>query len=111
MKARQIDRAGNTMLLAILSHGHRARQECVLTPLAIRFATTPSGEDTFKREGRVLPLTFGLRKKRTEPVLHGSGSLLKVGSGGRIRTYDLRVMSPTSYQTAPPRDRWMRSIG
>jgi hypothetical protein len=27
----------------------------------------------------------------------------KVGSGGRIRTYDLRVMSPTSYQAAPPR--------
>ena len=26
-----------------------------------------------------------------------------VGSGGRIRTNDLRVMSPTSYQTAPPR--------
>ena len=25
------------------------------------------------------------------------------GSGGRIRTYDLRVMSPTSCQTAPPR--------
>jgi hypothetical protein len=28
-----------------------------------------------------------------------------IGSGGRIRTYGLRVMSPTSYQTAPPRDR------
>src|SRR5262245_40777623 len=27
----------------------------------------------------------------------------RIGSGGRIRTYDLRVMSPTSYQTAPPR--------
>src|SRR5690349_18549778 len=26
-----------------------------------------------------------------------------VGSGGRIRTCDLRVMSPTSCQTAPPR--------
>ncbi len=26
------------------------------------------------------------------------------GSGGRIRTCDLRVMSPTSCQTAPPRD-------
>jgi hypothetical protein len=26
-----------------------------------------------------------------------------VYSGGRIRTCDLRVMSPTSYQTAPPR--------
>jgi hypothetical protein len=25
-------------------------------------------------------------------------------SGGRIRTCDLRVMSPTSYQTAPPRN-------
>ena len=25
-------------------------------------------------------------------------------SGDRIRTYDLWVMSPTSYQTAPPRD-------
>src|ERR1700754_732782 len=27
------------------------------------------------------------------------------GIGGRIRTYDLRVMSPTSCQTAPPRIR------
>ena len=27
----------------------------------------------------------------------------KFGSGDRIWTYDLRVMSPTSYQTAPPR--------
>ena len=27
------------------------------------------------------------------------------GSGGRIRTSDLRVMSPTSYLTAPPRDK------
>ena len=27
-----------------------------------------------------------------------------IGCGGRIWTYDLRVMSPTSYQTAPPRD-------
>src|SRR3954464_4282741 len=26
-----------------------------------------------------------------------------VSSGGGIRTRDLRVMSPTSYQTAPPR--------
>jgi hypothetical protein len=25
-------------------------------------------------------------------------------SGGRIRTCDLRVMSPTSYLAAPPRD-------
>jgi hypothetical protein len=29
---------------------------------------------------------------------------LQNGCGGRIRTDNLRVMSPTSYQTAPPRD-------
>ena len=29
---------------------------------------------------------------------------IRLGSGGRIRTSDLRVMSPTSYQTALPRD-------
>ncbi len=34
-----------------------------------------------------------------------SKPLLAVGSGGRIRTSDLRVMSPTSYQTAPPRTK------
>ena len=28
---------------------------------------------------------------------------IKFGSGGRIRTDDLWVMSPTSYLTAPPR--------
>ncbi len=30
------------------------------------------------------------------------------GSGGKIRTCDLRVMSPTSYRTAPPRVRVRR---
>ena len=29
--------------------------------------------------------------------------LMKLSSGDRIWTYDLRVMSPTSFQTAPPR--------
>ena len=31
-----------------------------------------------------------------------------IGSGGWIRTNDLRVMSPTSYQTAPPRIKYQR---
>src|SRR5690625_2218736 len=31
------------------------------------------------------------------------GPPLEVGCGGRIRTGNLRIMSPTSYQTAPPR--------
>ena len=33
------------------------------------------------------------------------GGASRANSGGRIRTCDLRVMSPTSYQTAPPRNR------
>ncbi len=35
--------------------------------------------------------------------------LREIGSGGGIRTPDLWVMSPTSYQTAPPRNRDGRS--
>ena len=31
-------------------------------------------------------------------------------SGGRIRTCDLRVMSPTSYQTALPRDHFNQNF-
>ena len=47
-----------------------------------------------------------------EPVTRGFSVLCstnwaiwaKKNCGGRIWTYDLRVMSPTSFQTAPPRD-------
>jgi energy-coupling factor transporter ATP-binding protein EcfA2 len=59
---------------------------------------------------------FGLRVQTgnaggREAVLHGSGIqsalayavLHMLDSGGGIRTRDLRVMSPTSYLTAPPR--------
>ena len=31
--------------------------------------------------------------------------MFNFGCGGRIRTYDLQVMSLTSYQTAPPREK------
>jgi hypothetical protein len=34
-----------------------------------------------------------------------TGRMLSFGSGGRIRTCDLRVMSPTSYRTALPRNK------
>src|SRR5919198_728853 len=40
----------------------------------------------------------GLRRLSGFPLDQGFGS-----SGGGVRTRDLRVMSPTSYQTAPPR--------
>ena len=35
----------------------------------------------------------------------GKPRVLKIGCGSRIRTYDLRVMSPTSYHAAPSRVR------
>jgi hypothetical protein len=48
-----------------------------------------------------------LEKGRTRACGKGADSNLRsgyyFGSGGWIRTIDLRVMSPTSYRTAPPR--------
>jgi hypothetical protein len=44
----------------------------------------------------------GTRKKDLEVIL---SPLILFSSGGWIRTTDLWVMSPTSYQTAPPRDQ------
>ena len=38
------------------------------------------------------------------PPDHRGPEALRFDSGGGIRTRDLRVMSPTSYQAAPPRD-------
>ena len=44
------------------------------------------------------------KRKGTRDV----ASPLSIGSsGGRIRTSDLRVMSPTSYQAALPRDHYL----
>ena len=37
-------------------------------------------------------------------------SYLGISSGNRIWTYDLRVMSPTSFQTAPPRDMKLKAF-
>ena len=42
-------------------------------------------------------------KQRRRPRTCPTGVAGKIGSGGRIRTCDLWVMSPTSYLTAPPR--------
>ena len=47
--------------------------------------------------------------KQRSPHLRGLFGLLD-SSGGRIRTSDLRVMSPASYQTAPPRDHILSGL-
>ena len=47
---------------------------------------------------------------RTPPIGRRSRIPL-IHSGGRIRTCDLRVMSPTSYLAAPPRNRAPRITG
>jgi hypothetical protein len=49
----------------------------------------------------------GILKIKKDLHLKRYKSLNCYGSGGWIRTNDLRVMSPTSYQTAPPRDEWI----
>jgi serine/threonine protein kinase len=48
-----------------------------------------------------LAVVYISKKPRHLPRLPG----LQSGCGGRIRTYDLQVMSLTSYQAAPPRGR------
>ena len=47
-------------------------------------------------------LENSLKKEKTYTTL-SCKSLILHGSGGWIRTSDLRVMSPTSFQAAPPR--------
>ena len=49
-----------------------------------------------------LPQKRGTGRKQKSRRLASTASLA-IGCGGRIWTYDLRVMSPTSCQTAPPR--------
>src|SRR5439155_19751457 len=74
--------------------GHRVSSGC--TPIA------PRGDLPHNDEGR----PFGRPSRSRSAGLQGScKSYALVGrdSGGGIRTRDLRVMSPTSYQTAPPR--------
>ena len=53
----------------------------------------------------MLEIVLGVKILGKEKVVRiYSNHLILFGSGERIRTSDLWVMSPTSYQTAPPRD-------
>ena len=58
--------------------------------------------DPLRNDEGHLAVAFGVSVGRTEGFLR-SFALVGLDSGGGIRTRDLRVMSPTSYQTAPPR--------
>ena len=52
-----------------------------------------------------------LKKGRIQTIKPARcGLYFNSGSGGWIRTNDLRVMSPTSYQTAPPRINVVQTI-
>ena len=63
-----------------------------------RFACFQHGSRLRSRTRLRVPQTGLLRGKRRPAAALPS-------SGGGIRTRDLRVMSPTSYQTAPPRNK------
>ena len=75
-------------------------------------ATDGGGEErpqhdrlAYGQDRAVLPGLTGHTMVRGPPPTAGWASdLVKHGSGGRFRTYDLWVMSPASYRAAPPRD-------
>ncbi len=52
----------------------------------------------------VQPATCCIAEQKKNTRLLKSRCSILIGSGGRIRTCDLWVMSPTSYRAAPPRD-------
>lgn len=45
-----------------------------------------------------------MHQKARNPQFTFANWGFQLSSGGRIRTYDLWVMSPASYRAAPPRD-------
>jgi hypothetical protein len=67
--------------------------------------TFPLGDRIFASAavGYKVGYNSALLAKEKGPALHASPCSFG-SSGGRIRTSDLRVMSPTSYQAALPRD-------
>ena len=109
-----------------LAHGRFANQVCGFTvSFPGSFTTAPilrvpahtrlpalllSDSKDSPKGGRVRPVSRLNRRLRliaqrrtSRGAVLNFGSASGFGCGGRIRTYDLRVMSPTSYQTAPPR--------
>ncbi len=52
------------------------------------------------------PSIFCVTGRRDRPLHYGT-----IGCGRRIWTYDLRVMSPTSYRAAPSRDKYINGGG
>ncbi len=79
-------------------------------PFAVGGKSYPSGESLYLTMFPVKPVysfVYTGPKTGKEKGTRDVASPLFIGSsGGRIRTSDLRVMSPTSYQAALPRDHY-----
>ena len=75
-----------------------------LTGLLVRIELEP----VVKNERRWLKATSQTNLLGLLAIAKGNSK--EYGSGGGIRTPDLRVMSPTSYRTAPPRARFASSL-
>jgi hypothetical protein len=71
--------------------------EPLAAPVAVPFIRSPA-------VGYKVGYKTAIWPKKKGPASHASPCLFS-SSGGRIRTSDLRVMSPTSYQAALPRDQ------
>ena len=70
---------------------------------------TSQGEPKFLPSRDRLGVTRLIWQEKGDSQISASPCQIS-NSGGRIRTYDLRVMSPTSYQTALPRNLEPQSV-
>ena len=80
--------------------------EPVATRLKVVCSTNWANDASLERETRFELATFSLEGWRSTNWAIPAYLFLSFGGGGKIWTYDLRVMSPTSYQTALPRIMW-----
>ena len=79
-------------------------------PLYLRYLQSPAAKElSYLSDGLILVARNALMEMLDYLIEHHGLTreqtlIFNSGSGGRIRTYDLRVMSPTSCLTAPPRN-------
>ena len=67
--------------------------------------TSSAHPDFGDRAGALKGVSVIGKQNKKKPVFDRLFYWNFLGSGGWIRTNDLRVMSPTSYLTAPPRGK------
>ena len=112
-RRRTTDRRPETMTLRAALYARYSSDQQRAVSIDDQFRNRAHPRREARRDARRAPWRsghhhrMGRRQGREEGDRHPARRNVGLsGSGGRIRTCDLRVMSPTSCQTAPPRT-WM----